>query len=335
MQRSRSLRDQHRRYVPGPRWRPSLIAVLFVLAMPGLAQAQSTPVAGPSITAAGSATLGPVLVAAADAFAAEMPDVTVDVERSSSGAGIERFCAGEVDLGTSGRTMRDEEREACEAAGVQYLEFEVAYDGVAVVTNPENTAVTCVTVDQLNAMWAPGSTVALWSDVDAAWPEQELALYGMGAESGTYQFFTQVMVGEEGSSRDDYNVMEGHPETAEGVASDPNGLGFLPFPRYLDNQDRLSLLEVDGGNGCVAPSPETIQDGSYAPLSRPMYLYVSLQSLERPEVEAYLRHWFGDAANVTSAGGLVPSGDDVYADNLERLEGAIAGGGTPKASPAA
>lgn len=309
------------------------LIVLLVLALsPALVTAQSTPepASGQVVTVAGSATLGPVLQAAGEAFATEMPDATVEIERSSSGAGIERFCAGEVDIATSGRTIREEEATACEEAGITFHEFEVAYDGVAVVVHPDNTALTCVTTDQLKAMWEPGSTVATWADVDASWPDEPVTLYGTGAESGTYQFFTQVTVGEEGASRDDYTVTEGHPDTADGVASDLQGLGFLPFPRYLENQDRLTLLEVDGGNGCVAPSPETIQDGSYSPLSRPMYVYVSEESLAREEVRGFMEFWFADAAGFAEQGGLVASNDSVYEANLDALMGGSGGMGTPE-----
>jgi phosphate transport system substrate-binding protein len=299
--------------------------LLIVTSLASVSARQATPAPGDTVTVAGSATLGPVLEAAGEAFAATAPGVRVEVERSSSGAGIERFCAGEVDIATSGRTMRDEEVAACDEAGIAFSEFEVAFDGVAVVVHPDNAAVTCLTVEQLGQMWAPDSTVATWADVDASFPDAPLTLYGTGAESGTYQFFTQVTVGEEGMSRDDYTVTEGHPETAEGVASDPSALGFLPFPRYLDNQDRLKLVEIDAGSGCVAPSPETIQDGSYAPLSRPMYIYVSHDSLARPEVQAYLAFWFADAAAIAADGGLVPSQDDVYTANAETLAGVIAG----------
>lgn len=314
-----------------------LVLLLMCAISPGATVAQSTPApsgGSDAISVAGSATLGPVVEAAGEAFTAGGSEVLVDVERSSSGAGIERFCAGEVDIATSGRTIRDEEAEACESSGVEYLEFEVAFDGVAVVTNPANDAVTCVTVDQLRQMWEPGSTVASWADVDATLPDEPVTLYGMGEDSGTYQFFTQEVVGEEGVSRDDYVVTEGHPQTAEGVAGDESGLGFLPFPRYLENQQSLKLLEVDGGNGCVAPDAETIQDGSYAPLSRPMYVYIDVDALMRDDVREFLLFCFSDAATITEAGGLVPSSPDVYEQNLSVLEEAVEGGGTPAASPA-
>jgi phosphate transport system substrate-binding protein len=308
-----------------------LIVALLLLTMPGgMVASQATPGASPddvgaTIRVAGSATLGPVIEAAGEAFSADVPDVIVEVERSNSGSGIERFCAGETDLATSGRTIRDEEAAACEDAGIDFSEFEVAFDGVAVVVHPDNADLTCLTVDQLKSMWEPESSVTSWADVDSALPDEPIGLYGTGEESGTYQFFTQVTVGEEGVSRDDYNVMDAHPDTADAVAEDPQGLGFLPFPRYLENQDRLKLVAIDGGDGCVEPSPDTIQDGSYVPLSRPMYVYVSHSSLARPEVQAFLTFWFADASGIAEAGGLVASQDEVYDANADALDAAIQG----------
>ena len=292
----------------------------------------ATPSNGGAIVVAGSATVGPILEAAAEALAAQAPGTDVAIERSSSGAGIERFCNGETDIATSGRRIRDEEAAACAEAGVVYDEFEVAFDGVAVVVNPANDAVSCLSVEQLGRLWQPDSAVGTWQDLDAGWPAEPIALYGSGSESGTYQFFTQEIVGEEGVSRDDYAVSDGHPETADRVAAAPNGLGFLPFPRYIENQDRLKLVAVDGGGGCVEPAEETVRDGSYAPLSRPLFVYTKRASLERPEVAAFLRFYLSDAATYAEQVGLVASGEDVYAANLAKLEAAIAGTSTPGGS---
>jgi phosphate transport system substrate-binding protein len=282
-----------------------------------------------AIEVAGSATVGPAVEAAADAFAEQAPDVEVAVERSSSGAGLERFCAGETDIATSGRPINEEETAACAANDVAYNEFEVAFDGVVVVVNPAVDFFTCLTVEQLGRLWAPDSDVATWADLDPGWPAEPIALYGTGEDSGTYQFFTQVVTGEEGVSRDDYTVTDGHPATADGVAEDENGLGFLPYPRYVENQERLTLVEVDGGEGCVAPSPETIRDGSYAPLSRPLYVYVKRESLERPEVAEFLRFYFADAGGFAEEAGIVPLDDAAYAANQAELDGALAGSTPP------
>ncbi len=284
-----------------------------------------TPTTGEPIVVAGSATIGPILEAAAMAFAAQAPGIEVRVERSSSGAGLERFCRGETDIATSGRRIKAEEVSACAAAGVAHDEFEVAFDGVAVVVHPANDAVSCLRVEQLGRLWEPNSAVRTWQDLDPAWPPSPIALHGTGSASGTYQFFTQAVVGEEGVSRDDYAVTDGHPETAERVAADANGLGSLPFPRYLENQERVKLVAVDGGGTCVAPSAKTIRDGRYAPLSRPLYLYTKRASLERPAVAAFLRFSLANAPTFAAQVGLVASTEEVYAANQATLEAAIAG----------
>jgi phosphate transport system substrate-binding protein len=317
--------------------RRTFIAAILTLAVsalvvPTAAQEDTgTPTTGGTIIAAGSATVGPILEVAAAAFSAQTPDSVVEVERTSSGAGLERFCRGETDMATSGRRIRDDEGAACAAAGVAYDEFEVAIDGVAVVVNPAIDTVSCLTADQLGQLWEPGSAVRTWQDLHAGWPAEPIALYGTGSESGTYQFFTQALVGDEGASRDDYEVTDGHPTTAERVAADANGLGFLPFPRYLENQDRLKLVAVDAGGGCVAPNAESIRDGSYAPLSRPLYVYTSRTSLDRPDVAEFLRFSLTHAAAHAEQVGLVASADDVYATNLVKLEAAITGTATPTA----
>jgi len=254
----------------------------------------------------------------------------VSVELSSSGAGIERFCNGETDLATSGRLIKDEEAATCADASVEYDALEVAYDGIAVVVNPAIDFVTCMTVDQLAQLWAPDSTVATWQDLDSAWPAEEIALHFRGEDSGTYHFFTQAIVGEEGSSRDDYTVHDSHSDVAEAVVNGENAFGVLPFPRYLEVQDDVTLIEVDGGDGCVAPSPETILDASYAPLSRPLFLYVKRESLGRPEVAAFLGFYLADHVAFAEAAGLVADPDQtVQADLQTKLDAAIAGTSNP------
>lgn len=321
------------------RVRQLLIALVWVLLTPSLVtSAAALAGAGPPIShlaestvdtgavvVAGSATVGPILEAASEAYAAERPEAEVAVERISSGAGIKRFCNGETDLAPSGRRIKTDEAAACAAAGVAYDAYEVAFDGIAVVLNPANDAVSCLTVDQLGRLWQPGSTLDTWRDLDPTWSDRPIALLGAGSESGTYQFFTQAVVGEEGASRDDYAITDGHPDTAARVAADPNGLGFLPFPRYAEHRDELRLAAVDGGDGCVAPSPETIRDGSYAPLSRPLYVYAKRESLDRPEVATFLRFYLADAGEFATAAGLVASPTDVYAANMAMLEETIAG----------
>jgi phosphate transport system substrate-binding protein len=280
------------------------------------------------VSAAGSATLGPTLEAAAGAFAEQAPAVRVLVEATNSGKGLEKFCGGETDLATSGRRIKTEEAVACAAAGVAYDELEVAYDGIAVVASPGSDFLTCLTIDQLKRAWEPGSTVVTWQDLDPAWPDEVIEFHSRGEDSGTYQFFTQAVVGKEGVSREDYAIHDGHSEVADEVAVDDNALGFLPFPYYEANRDRVTLVEVDAGDGCVAPTPETILDGSYGPLSRPMYLYVNRENLGRSEVAEFLRFYIARAAEFAKAGGIV--GDPTaQASLLARLEQAIAGTSSP------
>lgn len=317
-----------------------LLAALGALVAPNSAVAQdSTPVGDDSdlsgtVTVDGSGTLGPALEAAAEAFAERAPDVELAIELSSSGQGLTRFCADELDLGMSGRRIRAEEDATCAEAEITYDVFEVAFDGVAVVVNPANDAVSCMSVDQLKQLWEPESTIATFEELDADWPADPIALHARGEDSGTYQYFTQAIVGEEGSSRADYTVHDSHGDIADAVAADANALGVLPFPRYMEARDELKLVEVDAGDGCVAPSPETILDGSYAPLSRSMYLYVKRASLERPEVAEFLRFYLADAVAFAEAGGLVAE-EGSEAALVEKLEDAVTGASDPDGPEAA
>ena len=333
-----TARARYRRALGVMALAPAMLAWALVAPLASRAQ-DATPdsdLAGLSgtITAAGSGTLGPVIEAAAEAFAEQAPDVAVTVEISSSGRGFERFCAGETDLQTSGRPINDEEEAACAGSGVDYDAFEVAYDGVAVVVNPAADFLTCLTVDQLARLWEPDSAVSTWQDLDPAWPADPIALHARGEDSGTYQFFTQAIVGEEGLSRDDYTVHDSHQAIADAVAADEDAEGVLPFPRYEENRDTVKLIEVDAGDGCVAPGPETILDGTYAPLSRPMFLYVKRESLERPEVAEFLRFYLADHVAFAEAAGLVADAA-AQAALSDTLGAAIAGTSDPDGPPSA
>lgn len=278
-----------------------------------------------SVSADGSSTVGPITEAVAEEFAAEAGGVQVQVDISGTGGGFKRFCAGETDLQDASRAIKDEEAATCAEAGVDYYAFEVAYDGLAIVVNPENDWVTCLTVEQLQKMWAPDSTVRSWADIDPSFPDQPINLYGPGTDSGTYDYFTKEIVGEEGSSRTDYTPSEDDNVLVAGVAGDQGALGFFGLAYYEENMDSLKLVEVDGGAGCVAPTVETVQDGSYAPLSRPLYVYVSATSLERPEVQEFMRFYLANAMSLTEDVGYVDSPTEVYVADQGKLEGAIDG----------
>lgn len=324
------------------------LALTAALAAPFLAVAQEATPAPfePSANAAeltgqivsdGSSTVGPITQAVAEDFAAIAPNVQTSVDISGTGGGFQRFCGGETDVQNASRAIEAEEDAACAAAGVQYYVFEVALDGVTVVANPE-LAIDCLTVDQLKQLWAPDSTVANANELDPAFPDQALELFGPGTDSGTFDYFTGEIVGEEGASRTDYTPSEDDNVIVEGVAGSPGGIGYFGYAYYENNQDRLKAIAIDGGNGCIMPSPETIADGSYAPLSRPLYVYVNAASLDRPEVQEFMRFYLASAPTLVGEVGFVDAPTEVYVADQERLNADIAGEGAPDgplATPAA
>lgn len=290
-----------------------------------------------TIAVDGSSTVGPIMEALAEDFAGQANGVKVPVDISGTGGGFKRFCAGETDIQNASRPIKDEEKAACEAAGVNYYVFEIAYDGISIVVNPENDFVDCLTVEQLNKIWAPDSSVKTWQDVNPDWPADPIALYGPGTSSGTFDYFTAQINGEEGASRTDYTPSEDDNVLVQGVAGDAGALGYFGFAYYEQNQDSLKLVSVDAGNGCVAPSKDSIRDGSYAPLSRPLYVYVKADSFSRPEVQEFMRFAIATAPGIVDEVGYVDSPADVYVADQAKVEAIIDGTQAPDgpAAPAA
>jgi phosphate transport system substrate-binding protein len=261
----------------------------------------------------GSSTVGPLVSAAAESFRAEQPGVDVTVGISGTGGGFERFCAGETDISNASRPIKDDEEvPLCEDNGIEYTELQVANDALTVVVNPENDWAGCLTVDQLKTMWEPGAEgeVTSWNQVDPSFPDEELLLFGAGTDSGTFDYFTGAVNGEEGASRTDYQATEDDNVTVEGVANETGGLGYFGFSYFEQNQDRLKAVEIDGGDGCVAPSVEAAQSGDYAPLSRPLFIYVKNESLQRPEVKAFVRYIIDNAGAIAEQALFVPLSDE-------------------------
>jgi phosphate transport system substrate-binding protein len=254
----------------------------------------------------GSSTVAPFAQAAQEEFQAQNPDVKITVGTSGTGGGFERFCAGETDISDASRPI-DEEEEVplCEKGKVEYKEVQVANDGIAVVTNPE-LKVDCLTTEQLKQIWNQGSKVKSLTDVDSSLPGGELTLFGPGTDSGTFDYFTDEINGEEGVSREDYQPSEDDNVLVQGVAGEPGGLGYFGFSYYEQNQDKLNLVGVDAGDGCVKPSAESIQDGSYTPLGRPLYMYPSNKALQRPEVKAFMDFVVENYQAVAEAAQIVP-----------------------------
>lgn len=315
-------------------------AIAGALLLPGIVSAQdATPVPytpgtdlgslSGKITADGSSTVFPIMEALAEEFGKQASGVSTTVDVSGTGGGFKRFCAGEIDISNASRAIKDEEAAACEAAGVNYYVFEIAYDGITVVVNPQNDWVTSLTVAQLKQIWEKDSTVTKWSDIDPSWPNEDIALYGPGTDSGTYDYFTAQINGDEGVSREDYTPSEDDNVLVEGVAGDKNALGFFGYSYYEENQDRLKVVPVDGGNGPVSPSPETVQDLSYSPLSRPLFLYVNAESLTRPEVQEFMRYAVAEVTPLLPEVGFIGSPEHIYAEDQAKLEAAIAGNGQP------
>ncbi|MDP9365426.1 MAG: PstS family phosphate ABC transporter substrate-binding protein [Chloroflexota bacterium] len=281
-----------------------------------------------TVASDGSSTVGPITQAVAEEFNAEAENVDVTVDISGTGGGFERFCAGETDIQNASRPIEEDEMAACSENGVDYYQFQVALDGITVVVNPE-LEIECMTSDQLRQLWAPDSTIANFNELDPSFPDQEISLYGPGTDSGTFDFFTDAIVGEEGASRTDYTPSEDDNVIVEGVAGDEGGLGYFGYAYFEENQDRLAAVAVDNGDGCVEATPETIADGAYAPLSRPLFIYMRAESMERPEVQAFARFYIENAGELVQDVGFVPAPDEVYTEDAEKVEAAIAGGAEP------
>jgi phosphate transport system substrate-binding protein len=275
-----------------------------------------------SIRIDGSSTVAPLTEAVAEEFMAENSDVRVTVGTSGTGGGFEKFCAGETDISDASRAIEPEEEDACKKGGVGYEEVHVATDALTVMINNENP-VSCLTVDQLAAVWGPDSETSNWSDIPGLEEEfdEELALFGPGTDSGTFDYFTESINGEEGVTRKDYNnVGEDDNATVKGVEGSPGGMGYAGFSFYTENEGNLKALEVDNGKGCVLPSIETAQDGSYAPLSRPLFMYPSEQALQRPEVKAFIAYYLENVNSAAESLGYVPLTDEQLAESEAAAE---------------
>ena len=274
---------------------------------------------GGAISADGSSTVGPFVTRAAEDFKdAEGVDVTVGI--SGTGGGFERFCAGETDLSNASRPIDEDEQALCADAGVEYIEIRIATDALTNVVSTENDWATCLTGEQLATIWGPGSKVSNWNQVDPSFPDVELTLFGPGTDSGTFDYFTGVINGEEGASRTDYSPSEDDNVIVQGVSGDRGGLGYFGFSYFEQNQARLKALEVDGGSGCVAPSADAAQDGSYAPLSRPLYVYVKQSSFDDDqEVRNFVTFMLENNASIAEEAQFVPLSEEQLAEERSKL----------------
>jgi phosphate transport system substrate-binding protein len=255
----------------------------------------------------GSSTVAPLISLAAERFRTEQPKVRISVGVSGTGGGFERFCRGETDLSNASRAIEDEERQLCEKNRVPFFGLQVANDGISVVVNEANTWAECLTVEELKAIWEPKSKIDSWKDVDESFPDEKLSLFGAGTDSGTFDYFTGAIVGEEDASRSDYTPSEDDNVTVRGVSGNKGALGYFGLSYYLENKERLRAVAIDGGDGCVEPSVETVQDGTYKPLSRPLLMYVNEDSLaDKEAIDPFLTFLLDNESSLVRVAKFVP-----------------------------
>lgn len=285
----------------------------------------------------GSSTVFPISEAMAEEFMKANPGVQVTVGVSGSGGGFKKFCAGETDISNASRPIKQSEIDLCAEGGIEYVELPISFDGLSVVVHPDNDWAECLTVEELKTLWeaAAEGTVTNWNQVRADFPDKELAIYAPGTDSGTYDYFTEAVVGDDGESRGDYTASEDDNVLVQGVSTDEGGFGFFGYAYFENNKDSLKLVAIDSGDGnCVAPSEETIADGSYKPLSRPEFFYVKTTSLDNPAVKAFSEFQLAEEnAGLITEVGYVPLPSDLMAKVQERLAagttGSIFEGGSP------
>ena len=277
-----------------------------------------------SVSVDGSSTVFPMSDAAAELLNEEYPGIEVSVSESGTGGGFEKFCAGQTDISNASRPIDEEEVAACEAEGIANTELQVATDALTVVVHPD-LDVDCLTVDQLVQLWAPGSTVTNWQDLDPSFPDQEISLFGPGTDSGTYDYMASEVVdpdAEEPATRDDYEASEDDNVLVQGVAGTEGASGYFGYTYYEENADTLKALAIDDGNGCVEPSAETAQAGEYTPLARPLFVYVSNASYNDNEaVKTYVDFYIENLTEIAEVGKFIPLSEDLYAETQTTLEG--------------
>lgn len=266
-----------------------------------------------SIASDGSSTVGPLTSAAAELFMTENTGVQITVGTSGTGGGFKKFCAGQTQVSNASRPIKDEEKAACDAAGIEYQELIVANDALTVVVNKDNTFVKCLTVPELNTLWGPEATgkIMTWDQVNPAFPAEKIKLYGPGTDSGTFDYFTKEINGEEGASRTDYEPSEDDNVIVQGVSGDKNALGYFGYTFYEENADTLTAVQVDGGKGCVSPSADTARDGTYTPLSRPLYIYVDKKAFaSNPALKGFVNYFIENETKIAEAAKFIPLSEE-------------------------
>ena len=271
----------------------------------------------------GSSTVFPVTEAVAEEFQkSKKGKVKVTVGISGTGGGFKKFCRGETDISNASRPILKQEIEACKKSGVEFFEIPVAYDALTVIVNPKNDWATSMSVAELKKIWEPAAQgkVTNWNQIRPSWPDAPLKLFGAGADSGTFDYFTEAIVGKAKSSRGDFTASEDDNVLVQGIANDRNGLAFFGFAYYIENQKKLKAVAIDGGKGPVAPSAKTVEGGSYQPLSRPIFIYVSKKALAKPEVKEFVEFYLKNAPALVKEVKYVALPAKAYTLGLEHLQ---------------
>ena len=269
----------------------------------------------------GSSTVAPVSEAVAEEFKKQFPKTNVLVGVSGSGGGFKRFVIGETDISNASRDIKPSEAEKAKANGIDFAELRIGMDGLSVMVNTKNTFVDCLTTAELKKIWEPGSLINNWNEIRSSFPDQKLRLYGPGTDSGTFDFFTDEINGQSGASRDDYTMSEDDNVVVQGISGDQNSLGYFGYAYYEANKDKLKVIGIDSGEGCIVPSAETIDDASYKPLTRPLYIYVNKSSYTNKKVvKEFVDFYMQEAGALTAEVGYVPLKDEEYKANLDKVK---------------
>lgn len=275
----------------------------------------------------GSSTVFPISEAMAEEFGKLYPNVRVTVGISGTGGGFKKFYNGETDINDASRPVKEKELKEIEKAGIEFIELPVAYDGLSILVNPQNNFVDYLSISELNAIWNPGSKVNNWSQVRDSFPDEELSLYGPGTDSGTFDYFTKAVNGEEGACRSDFTASEDDNVLVTGISGDEGALGYFGYAYYVENKDKLKLVPILGKDQTtpIAPSLETINDGTYRPLSRPIYIYVNLASKQKPEVNTFVEFYLDNAGVLSQEVGYVALPESKYNDAKDRFANNVTG----------
>jgi phosphate transport system substrate-binding protein len=276
-----------------------------------------------SIKIDGSGTVFPVSEAVAEEFLKVAPKVKVTVGESGTGGGFKKFAVGTTDISDASRNIKGSEIALCKQNNIDYVRLTVALDGITVVVNKKNTWAKDITTQELKKLWEPNSKITKWNEIRASWPNEEIHLYGPNTSHGTYDFFTEEIMGKSGASRSDYNAVSDYNVAVQGIEKDKNALGYFGLSYYEENKDKLNALSIDNGNGLVAPSIETVADNSYAPLSRSLYIFVSKKSAQRPEVQKFVEFYLDNAPVLSKEVGYVPMSASGYEVQKEAFKNAL------------